>query len=119
MFFICRKDATQFAVTHGRLLLFVTLDSGASLDDELRRLIAGSLREALSPRHVPDDVTAVPVIPRNLTGKKLELPVMRILQDARLEDVASRDALAVPTSLDAFTALAAEVSKENDEQVRT
>ena len=102
---------------NGRLLLFVTLDSGVTLDDELRRLIAGSLREALSPRHVPDQVTAVPVVPRNLTGKKLELPVKRILQGARLEEVASRDALAVPTSLDAFIALAAQVSKENDEQV--
>jgi acetoacetyl-CoA synthetase len=45
-------------------------------------------------------------VPRNLTGKKLELPVKRILQGAALEDVASRDALAVPTSLDAFVELA-------------
>ena len=93
---------------NGQLLLFVTLDADVSLDDELRRLIARSLRSALSPRHVPDDITAVPVIPRNLTGKKLELPVKRILQGARLDDVAGRDALAVPTSLDAFTALAAQ-----------
>jgi acetoacetyl-CoA synthetase len=104
---------------NGRLLLFVTLDSGVSLDDELRRVIAGSLREGLSPRHVPDQVSAVSVVPRNLTGKKLELPVKRILQGARLDEVASRDALAVPTSLDAFTALAAQVSKGNDEHVRT
>jgi acetoacetyl-CoA synthetase len=104
---------------NGRLLLFVTLDAGVSLDDELRGVIAASLRDGLSPRHVPDQVIAVSVIPRNLTGKKLELPVKRILQGARPDKVASRDALAVPTSLDAFTALAAQVSKENDEQVRT
>jgi acetoacetyl-CoA synthetase len=57
---------------------------------------------------VPDEIIAVPVIPRNLTGKKLELPVKRILQGARPEDVASRDALAVPTSLDSYVRLAAE-----------
>jgi acetoacetyl-CoA synthetase len=95
---------------NGQLLLFVALASGVLLDDDLRRRIAVSLREALSPRHVPDQVTAVPVIPRNLTGKKLELPVKRILQGARVEDVSSRDALAVPTALDAFTALAAQSS---------
>jgi acetoacetyl-CoA synthetase len=96
---------------NGQLMLFVTLASGVSLNDVLRRRIAVSLREALSPRHVPDQVTAVPVIPRNLTGKKLELPVKRILQGARQEDVASRDALAVPTALDAFTALAPQSSR--------
>jgi acetoacetyl-CoA synthetase len=57
---------------------------------------------------VPDAVHAVPAVPRNLTGKKLELPVKRILQGSALEDVASRDALAVPTSLDAFVELARE-----------
>ena len=65
------------------------------------------LRTALSPRHVPDTIEAVPAVPRNLTGKKLELPVKRILQGAALEDVASRDALAVPTSLDVYVELAA------------
>ena len=54
------------------------------------------LRAALSPRHVPDTVEAVPAIPRTLTGKKLELPVKRILLGAPPKDVASRDALADP-----------------------
>jgi acetoacetyl-CoA synthetase len=90
---------------NGELLLFVTLDPGAVLDDDLRRTIATALRSALSPRHVPDDIVELPVIPRNLTGKKLELPAKRILQGVRLEEVASRDALAVPTSLDALVEL--------------
>ena len=76
------------------------------LDENLRRSVAAALRTSLSPRHIPDQITAVPVIPRNLTGKKLELPVKRILLGARLEEVASRDALAVPTSLDPFTEMA-------------
>jgi acetoacetyl-CoA synthetase len=51
---------------------------------------------------VPDVVEAVPAVPRRLTMKKLELPVKRILLGAQAADVASRDALADPASLDAF-----------------
>ncbi len=97
---------------NGELLLFVVPTAGVADPadpadvDALRRAAAGALRTALSPRHVPDSLHVVPAIPRNLTGKKLELPAKRILQGARLEDVASRDALADPTSLDAFVALA-------------
>jgi acetoacetyl-CoA synthetase len=93
---------------NGELLLFVTLRDGVTLGEDLVARIRRELRTALSPRHVPDAVQAVPAVPRNLTGKKLELPVKRILQGSALEDVASRDALAVPTSLDAFVALARE-----------
>ncbi len=49
----------------------------------------------------------MPAVPRNLTGKKLELPVKRILQGAPPTQVASRDALADPSALDAFVAMAA------------
>jgi acetoacetyl-CoA synthetase len=55
---------------------------------------------------VPDSITAVPSIPRNRTGKKLELPVKKLLRGARPDDVAARDVLADPASLDAFAALA-------------
>ena len=91
----------------GELLLFVQLREGLALDDELRGRIAAALRGALSPRHAPDGVEAVPAIPRTLTGKKLELPVKRILLGAPVEQVASRDALADPSALDAFVAYAA------------
>jgi acetoacetyl-CoA synthetase len=90
----------------GELLLFVQLGEGVSLDDELRSRLSAGLRGALSPRHAPDTVEAVPAIPRTLTGKKLELPVKRILLGARAEDVASRDALADPAAIDAFVAYA-------------
>ena len=92
---------------NGELLLYVQLRDGAELDDDLRRRIATALRTALSPRHVPDTVTAVPAVPRNRTGKKLELPAKKILLGAALDDVASRDVLADPTSLDTFVELAA------------
>jgi len=91
---------------NGELILFVQLDADRTLDD-LRGPIVAALRSAMSPRHVPDEIVAVPGIPRNLTGKKLELPVKRILQGAPPELVASRDALAVPTSLDVYVEIAA------------
>jgi acetoacetyl-CoA synthetase len=90
----------------GELILFVVLTPGVRLDDELRKEIALALRGALSPRHVPDSIEAVPAIPRTLTAKKLELPVKRILLGAKPEEVASRDALAEPGALDAFVAIA-------------
>jgi acetoacetyl-CoA synthetase len=90
----------------GELILFVVLTPGEQLNDGLRKQIAGALRGALSPRHVPDSIEAVPAIPRTLTAKKLELPVKRILLGANPEDVASRDALIEPGALDAFVAIA-------------
>lgn len=89
---------------NGELLLYVQLRGRAELDDTLRHTIVTALRTALSPRHIPDTITAVPAIPRNRTGKKLELPVKKILLGAQLEDVASREVLADPTSMDSFVA---------------
>jgi acetoacetyl-CoA synthetase len=91
----------------GELLLFVVLADGVSLDDDVRSRIGRGLRAALSPRHVPDVIEAVPAVPRTLTMKKLELPVKRILLGADAAAVASRDALADPTSIDAFVQYAA------------
>jgi acetoacetyl-CoA synthetase len=90
----------------GELLLFVQLREGIELDDDLRSRIASALREALSPRHVPNVVEAVPAIPRTLTGKKLEVPVKRLLLGTSADQVASRDSLANPTAIDAFVAYA-------------
>ena len=86
------------------LFLFVALREGVELDDELRARIADLLRTALSPRHVPDEIVAVPAIPRTLTGKKLELPVKRILAGVESAEVVSADALVDPASIDAFVA---------------
>jgi acetoacetyl-CoA synthetase len=96
---------------NGELLLYVQLRPGAELDDALRRRISTALRTELSPRHIPDGIAAVPAVPRNRTGKKLELPAKRILLGAALDDVASRDVLADPTSLDPFVTLAATRSR--------
>ncbi len=93
-----------------RLLLFVVLRDGGALTDALRARIASELRSSLSPRHVPDEVLAVPAVPRTLSGKKLEVPVKRILTGTPPDEAASRGSLADPSSLDAFVELARRVS---------
>jgi acetoacetyl-CoA synthetase len=86
----------------GFMPLFVVLREGAELDDDLRAEIARRIREDCSPRHVPNEIHAVPEIPRTLSGKILEVPVKRILLGAAPEQVASRDSLANPQALDWF-----------------
>lgn len=88
------------------LLLFVVLRPGLELDDGLRTRIDDALRNSLSPRHAPDTIVAVPAIPRTLTGKKLEVPVKRILTGAKVSEVAARDALVDPASIEPFAAFA-------------
>ncbi|MEV4441259.1 acetoacetate--CoA ligase [Streptomyces sp. NPDC049577] len=65
--------------------LFVHLVPGATLDDALLDRIKSTIRRQLSPRHVPDEVIAVPGIPHTLTGKRIEVPVKRLLQGTPLE----------------------------------
>ncbi|MGZ8480952.1 MAG: acetoacetate--CoA ligase [Candidatus Limnocylindria bacterium] len=89
-----------------RLLLFVVLRDREPLTDALRERLVSELRRTLSPRHVPDEVLAVPSIPRTLSGKKLEVPVKRILTGTPPEEAAARGSLADPTSLDAFAEMA-------------
>lgn len=60
--------------------LFVTMRDGVQLDDALRERIRTQIRRHASPRHVPDEVYAAPGIPHTRTGKKLEVPVKRLLQ---------------------------------------
>jgi len=93
---------------HDELLLFVALRDGAELDDALRDRVGVLLRSQLSPRHVPDRIVAVPAIPRTLSGKKLEVPLKRILSGVPADEAASRDSLANPSSLDAFIEFASE-----------
>ena len=90
----------------GRLVLFVVLREGAALDDDLRGRIAARLRRELSPRHAPDEVHAVPEIPKTLNGKKMEVPVKRILSGEPVGAAVSEDAMANPGALGPFLGLA-------------
>ncbi|MEU4326147.1 acetoacetate--CoA ligase [Nonomuraea dietziae] len=85
----------------GRLLLYVTLVDG-EVTPELEGRLKAALREELSPRHVPNEIIAVPGIPRTLSGKKLEVPVRKILLGTPVEQAANRDAMANPEVLDHF-----------------
>jgi acetoacetyl-CoA synthetase len=85
--------------TDGRLILYLVLAPEATLDDELTGRIKAALRLALSPRHVPDEIHQVPGIPRTLSGKKLEVPVRKILLGTPVADAADPDALANPEVL--------------------
>jgi acetoacetyl-CoA synthetase len=82
--------------------LFVKLKGAHTLDPPLVEKIRATLRREYSPRHVPDKIYAVPEIPTTLTGKKLEVPVRRILMGVPVEKAANRDAVANPGSLDYF-----------------
>ncbi len=95
----------------GELLLFVSLEPGATLDDDLRRRIASDLRTALSPRHVPDRVIEVPAIPKTLNGKRLEIPVKRLLLGDAPGEVASAGALEDPAAFETFVRLADELRR--------
>jgi acetoacetyl-CoA synthetase len=85
--------------------LFVALPEGSRLDGELQARILAAIRTALSPRHVPDEVIEVPAIPRTLSGKKMEIPVKRLLQGQPLEAVAAPGTTADPAALEVFAAM--------------
>jgi acetoacetyl-CoA synthetase len=89
---------------HGKFFmpLFVKLRNGVALDDPIRDKIRATLRREYSPRHVPDKIYQVEAIPFTLTGKKMEVPVRRILMGVAPEKAANRDAVANPQALDYF-----------------
>ena len=88
--------------------LFVRLADGAVLDEELDGRIRSSLRRRYSPRHVPDRIYAVDDIPYTLTGKKMEVPVRRLLMGVPLEKAANPSVMRNPEALDYFVRFAAE-----------
>lgn len=92
------------------LPLFVVLQPGVQMDDALRAAIADQIRTKASARHVPNEIYVVDEIPRTLTGKKMEVPVRKLLLGAPVDKVASPDAMANPASLDFFVRLAAELN---------
>jgi len=89
--------------------LFVVLREGVELDAALERKIKDAIRTALSPRHVPDAIFAVPDVPRTLSGKKLEVPVKKILMGVPVERAANPDSLRNPELLPFFVDLAAKL----------
>ncbi|HLO81884.1 MAG TPA: acetoacetate--CoA ligase, partial [Chitinophagaceae bacterium] len=79
--------------------LYVVMKPGFELSDEIRGKIKKQLREQYSPRHVPDEIIAVPGIPYTISGKKMETPVKKILMGTPVELAASRDTMKNPETL--------------------
>lgn len=86
----------------GQLILYVVTADGQVLDETLLGTIRSLLRTELSPRYVPDEIYQVPGIPRTLLGKKLEVPIRRILQGTPLAAAADPEAMANPEVLTYF-----------------
>jgi acetoacetyl-CoA synthetase len=89
----------------GEIWLFVVVNSSANVDDLTSR-ISSALRSQLSPRHVPDRIVVVPTIPRTATGKKVEVPIKKILSGADPASAVTLSALGDPDSLAPFLELA-------------
>jgi len=88
--------------------LFVVLESGQVLDQSMVDRIKTTIREKTSPRHVPDEIIQVPGIPHTRSGKKLEIPVKRLLQGTPLAKVANPDAVDDASLFDVFAKMGAE-----------
>ena len=86
--------------------LFVVLKEGVELDDSLKKKINHKIRTTLSPRHVPDDIYAIPDVPRTLNAKKLEVPVKKILAGIPVEKAVNVDSMSNPESIEYFVELA-------------
>lgn len=91
--------------------LFVVLQDGVSLTDELKKQIGQTLRAQFSPRHVPDEIFAIDEVPYTISGKKMETPVKKILSGIDISNSISKDAMKNPKSLDYFTKLYASQTK--------
>jgi acetoacetyl-CoA synthetase len=79
--------------------LFVKLEPGVDMSDTLRSAIVRRLRDDASPRHVPDEIHDAPAIPYTLTGKKMEVPIRKIIMGMTAEQAASRESMANPAVL--------------------
>ena len=82
--------------------LFVKLAAGVVLDEKLDKAIRDRLRSEYTPRHVPDRIFQAPLIPYTISGKRMEVPVRRILAGMPVAKAANRDAMANPAALDYF-----------------
>ncbi|HIV71599.1 MAG TPA: acetoacetate--CoA ligase [Candidatus Aquabacterium excrementipullorum] len=77
-----------------RMVLFVVLREGFTLDAALTARIQGAIKTALSPRFIPDDILQAPEIPRTLSGKKQEVPIKKLFLGQPIDKVVNRDAMA-------------------------
>jgi acetoacetyl-CoA synthetase len=97
----------EFLGRNSFMPLFVVVTEGQQLDETLTQKIQGAIRASVSARFLPDDIVAIPEVPRTLSGKKLEVPVKKLLLGGDPEKVVNRDSMANPDSFDVFVDYAA------------
>lgn len=86
----------------GKLLLFIVMAEGAELDERFIGVLRAKIRSELSPRHVPDAIHPIGEVPKTLNGKKLEVPVKKVLEGVPVAEAISAGAMANPASIDFF-----------------
>lgn len=95
--------------------LFAVVANGQVASEELAERIRLLIRREVSPRHVPDEVVFTDRLPHTMTGKRMEVPVKRLLQGASLEQTINPSAVDDPAALDQFVRLAAESAAQHHE----
>ncbi len=91
--------------------LFVVMSPGQALDETMKDKIRAAIRTSVSARFLPDEIVAIPEVPRTLSGKKLEVPVKKLLLGGDPNKVVNRDSMANPDSFDVFIGYAAGLTK--------
>ena len=94
--------------------LFVVPAEGVTVDDALRATIVRTLRERLTPRHVPDEIVVAPAVPHTLSGKKLEVPVKKLLRGTPMDKAANLSSVDDPETLRWYARFAADRLAGND-----
>jgi acetoacetyl-CoA synthetase len=95
------------------LPLFVVLREGVSLDESLKQRIKAKIRQDISPRHVPNDIFAIQEVPYTLSGKKMEVPIRKILLGQPVEKAANPGAMRNPQSIQFFVDFAGKLKRQD------
>lgn len=99
------------------LILFAVLKDGILLDEQLEKLIREKIRAEISPRFMPDKIYQVNDIPKTLNGKKMEVPIRKLLLGFEMEKVINPDSMSNPESLPFFVELANKMNEKNREKL--
>ena len=92
------------------MALFVVLRDGATLDADLKTQINQVIRRSISPRHVPNEIFQIAEVPYTLSGKKMEVPIRKILLGMEAQETVNRGAMRNPAALDFFIDLVGRIT---------
>ncbi len=92
----------EYLNKESNMTLFVVLNSGVDLLENLKEKIRDVIKTSISARFLPDDIVKVDEVPRTLSGKKLEVPIKKLLLGSDPKTVVNRDSMANPSSFEYF-----------------